>query len=127
MVSLQTTDQIAGECEHLAKRKRHLLAAFFGNVAPTGYRDTIPLLDQMLKDESGTAFKSLVFYLGVERILAVEGLVAMQHPNNIVSQARQNPSVISVAKSFNIFFDNSFASGHTIFVMRPKDWLGRNG
>ena len=59
----------------------------------------------------------------IEGSLPVEGFVAVQDPNNIFGQARENLRVVSMSESFNIFFDDSFAWGHDFVDLGIHDAL----
>jgi hypothetical protein len=114
MIRIQATDQVTGEREHLAEGKAHLLAAFLCSRAISNYGHAITFLDQPIKLYARTAFKCLVLDLCIKRLLALKSFVAMQNPNDVVSEARQNLGVISPTKSPDVSFDNGFACGHTV-------------
>ena len=69
MIRIQPTDYVSAECEHLTENKLHHLAGLFSQGAVAGDRYTIILFDHALEINRRAGFKSVIFDLGIERLL----------------------------------------------------------
>src|SRR5919108_3470292 len=84
VVGVEAPDRVAVEAEHLGEDELPPVAALLGDASAAGRDDRVALLDQSIEDDGRAAFETLVFDLGIEGLLSLKGLVAMQRPHHVV-------------------------------------------
>jgi hypothetical protein len=109
VVRVKTADRVAGEAEHFAEDEFPAPAALLGNAAAARRNHALTLFDQAVDRDRGIPLESLSLDLSVKGILAVERLMTMQRPDDVIRQARQDLRVVAATKPVDVPLDDALA------------------
>jgi hypothetical protein len=95
VVRVKTADRVAREAEHFAEDELPAPATLVGNAAAARRNDALTLFDQAIDRDRGIPLESVSLDLSVKGILAMERLMTMQPPHDVIGQARQDLRVVA--------------------------------
>jgi hypothetical protein len=73
-----------------------------GHLAGADGHDRVALLDQPVEVQRGAADSGVVLDLAVERLLAPQRAVAVQHPHDVVGEAGQDRLVVGAPEALDV-------------------------